>query len=87
MPALLLGTVLGVGIRQFLKVVTALGKVKQCDEEARELEESLGEHLVLSREEPLEGSSLCTWEGGPPREGGAGAKTVNCRQAGGFKEQ
>lgn len=51
----MLGTVLGVGIRQFLKVVTALGKMKQCDEEARELEESLGEHLVLSREEPLEG--------------------------------
>lgn len=55
MPGLLLGTVLGAGVRQFLKIMTALGTMKQCDGEARELEESLGDHPVLSPEEPLVG--------------------------------
>lgn len=84
----MLGTVLGVGIRQFLKVMTALGKTTQCDGEARELEESLGEHPVLSAQEPLVGRPQPVHRGrkAPPREGRAGAKTVNGGQAGGFKE-
>lgn len=67
----MLGAVLGVGLRQFLKVMTALGKTKQCDGEARELEESLGEHPVLSTEEPLVGRPQPVHRGrrAPPKRG------------------